>query len=63
MPKLSILNAVTFDIIGLPEIACLNEKQKLIQWSYLYKAELLQENMRVHRYVVLKITCTIYLYF
>ena len=51
VPQLSILNAVTFDVIGAPEVACLNEKQKLMRWSCLYKAELLQENMRVHRYV------------
>ena len=54
VPKLSILNAVKFDIIGSPEIACLNEKQKLMRWSCLYKAELLQEDMRVHRYVILQ---------
>ena len=49
VPRLSILNAVSFDIIGAPEILCLCEEKKLMRWSCLYKAELLQENMRVDR--------------
>lgn len=50
VPQLSILNAVTFDIIGAPEITCLSEEKKLMRWSCLYRAELLQDNMSVHSF-------------
>mmetsp|Transcript_17381 Transcript_17381/g.25210 ORF Transcript_17381/g.25210 Transcript_17381/m.25210 type:complete len:470 (+) Transcript_17381:124-1533(+) len=52
IPPLSILNAVSFDIIGKPEVKLLREKTKLMRWTCLYKAVLFQDeyNMRVEKF-------------
>lgn len=58
VPSLSLLNVVTFDIIGQPEVGVLREqervkngvrqKRRLMRWTCLYKATLLQHNMKLN---------------
>lgn len=50
VPPLSILNAVSFDVIGQPEISFVKEETKLMRWSCMYSAVLMQENMRVDNF-------------
>jgi hypothetical protein len=47
VPPVSILNVVTFDTIGSPEVSLLREDTKLMRWTCMYKATLVQEHWRV----------------
>ena len=47
VPPVSILNAVDFEVLGEPEVCLINSKHKLMKWTALYKASLLQDNMNV----------------
>lgn len=50
VPPLSILNAVTFETIGDPEICMLRKDSKLMQWSCMYRAMLFQEHWEVDNF-------------
>mmetsp|Transcript_14837 Transcript_14837/g.32897 ORF Transcript_14837/g.32897 Transcript_14837/m.32897 type:complete len:466 (-) Transcript_14837:175-1572(-) len=52
VPPVSILNAVSFSIVGSPDVTLLNKKEKLMRWSCLYKVSLLQaqEDMKVDNF-------------
>jgi hypothetical protein len=60
IPPISLLNVVTFDIIGQPEVCVLNEqervkngtrqKRRLMRWSCLYNATLLQHDMKLNNF-------------
>mmetsp|Transcript_3426 Transcript_3426/g.4959 ORF Transcript_3426/g.4959 Transcript_3426/m.4959 type:complete len:595 (+) Transcript_3426:303-2087(+) len=50
IPPISILNAVSFETIGLPDVAMLQEDTKLMRWTCLYKATLMQDNLRVDKF-------------
>ena len=47
VPAISILNVVTFDVIGKPEVALLREDTGLFRWTAMYRATLIQEHWRV----------------
>jgi len=47
VPAVSILNVVTFDTIGEPEVSLLREDSKLMRWSCMYRATLFQEHWDV----------------
>lgn len=47
IPAVSILNVVTFDTIGEPEISMLREDTKLMRWSCMYRATLCQDHWEV----------------
>lgn len=63
VPPVSLMNVVTFDVIGQPEVCVLREEhqtltkvldgkqhtktRRLMRWTSLYKATLLQHNMRL----------------
>mmetsp|Transcript_8095 Transcript_8095/g.11765 ORF Transcript_8095/g.11765 Transcript_8095/m.11765 type:complete len:450 (-) Transcript_8095:428-1777(-) len=50
VPPVSILNAVTFDTIGSPEVLLLREDTRLMRWTCMYKAILVQENWRLDNF-------------
>lgn len=50
VPPVSILNVVTFDTIGAAEVSLLNESTKLMRWSCMYRATLIQENLTVENF-------------
>ncbi|CAB9499243.1 expressed unknown protein [Seminavis robusta] len=59
VPAVSLINVVTFDIIGHPEICTLREQQRigtvqqrrrLMRWTCLYKATLMQHHMRLDNF-------------
>lgn len=54
VPPVSILNAVDFDTIGDPEVCRLDTTNpngdRLMRWSCLYRASLLQDNMQVAQF-------------
>ena len=60
VPPLSLLNVVTFDVIGAPEVCVLREQQRmkgpykqtrrLMRWTCLYKATLMQQDMNVNEF-------------
>jgi len=50
VPPISILNVVSFDTIGSPEVSMLREDTKLMRWSCMYRADVIQQNMRVDRF-------------
>jgi hypothetical protein len=62
VPPVSLLNVVTFDVIGQPEVCVLREKPKyfndgvgvaksrLMRWTCLYKATLMQHNMKLDNF-------------
>lgn len=50
VPPLSILNAIDFEVLGDPEVCLLDEEKKLMKWSCLYKASMLQENLQVNNF-------------
>lgn len=50
VPAVSILNAVSFETIGEPEVVMLREKQRLMRWTAMYRATLTQDEMRVDNY-------------
>jgi len=47
VPPVSILNVSTFDTIGTPEVSLLREDTKLMRWTCMYRATLIQEHFRV----------------
>jgi hypothetical protein len=47
VPPVSILNVVTFETIGQPEVSLLNESEKLMRWTCMYRATLIQDHWRV----------------
>lgn len=51
VPPISILNAVDFSLVGEPEVCLVDEAKKCMKWTCMYKASLIQEHMRVTRYV------------
>jgi len=50
VPPLSILNVVTFDTIGAPDVCMLRDDTRLMRWSCMYKAMLIQPGIRVDRF-------------
>mmetsp|Transcript_37715 Transcript_37715/g.45559 ORF Transcript_37715/g.45559 Transcript_37715/m.45559 type:complete len:468 (+) Transcript_37715:116-1519(+) len=50
VPPVSILNAVSFDVVGEPEVTRLREETKLMRWTCLYKAILVQDRLRVENF-------------
>jgi hypothetical protein len=50
VPPVSILNVVTFDTIGAAEVSMLNESTKLMRWTCMYRATLIQENLTVENF-------------
>jgi len=50
VPPLSILNVSTFQVIGSPDVGMLNESSRLMRWTCMYRAEVIQENLRVDRF-------------
>lgn len=47
VPPVSLLNVVTFNTIGSPEVALLREDVGLWRWTCMYRATLIQEHWRV----------------
>ena len=47
VPPVSILNAVDLDVVGEPEVCLVNEQKKVMKWTCMYKASLIQEHMQV----------------
>eukprot|EP00559_Dactyliosolen_fragilissimus_P007241 CAMPEP_0184863224 /NCGR_PEP_ID=MMETSP0580-20130426/9835_1 /TAXON_ID=1118495 /ORGANISM="Dactyliosolen fragilissimus" /LENGTH=430 /DNA_ID=CAMNT_0027361421 /DNA_START=85 /DNA_END=1374 /DNA_ORIENTATION=- len=52
VPAISILNAVSFDVLGDPngDISCLSQRTKLMRWTCLYSAVLFQSDLRVDNF-------------
>jgi hypothetical protein len=52
VPPLSILNAASFDVIGSPEIAVIgaDKDSKFMRWTCMYRAILVQGDMRVDNF-------------
>lgn len=50
IPQVSILNVVSFDVVGAPEVSQLRGDTKLMRWTCLYNAQLLQDEMRVDNF-------------
>ena len=50
VPPISIINADTFEIIGQPDITLLRKKSRLMRFSCMYRARLLQESMNVSQF-------------
>ena len=50
VPSVSILNVVTFDTIGSPEIALLRQDTGLFQWTCMYRATLIQDHWKVDNF-------------
>ena len=50
VPPISILNVVTFDTIGSPEVSLLREDTKLMRWTCMYRATLIQDHWRVDNF-------------
>jgi hypothetical protein len=50
IPPISILNVVTFDTIGEPEVALLREDTGLWRWSCMYRASLIQVSPSLQPY-------------
>jgi hypothetical protein len=50
VPPISILNVVTFDTIGAPEVDLLREDSGLWRWTCMYRATLIQEHWRVDEF-------------
>jgi hypothetical protein len=47
VPPLSILNVATFETIGGAEIDCLDHERRLFRWTAMYRATVLQTDVRV----------------
>ena len=50
VPPLSVMNVSTFHVIGSPEVGMLNEQTHLMRWTCMYRAEVIQENLRVDQF-------------
>jgi hypothetical protein len=47
VPPLSILNVATFETIGSPEVEMLHDDTRLMRWTAMYRATVIQENLTV----------------
>jgi hypothetical protein len=52
VPALSILNVATFEMIGAPEVEMLRpeEETRLMRWTCMYRATVVQEQLRVDEF-------------
>ncbi|KAL3940522.1 MAG: hypothetical protein SGBAC_004950 [Bacillariaceae sp.] len=50
VPPLAIMNCSTFATIGTPEVDMLRESSRLMRWSCMYRATMIQENLRVDQF-------------
>ena len=51
VPPVSILNAVSFETVGKPEVELIQQDTNLMRWSCMYNATLFQgDNMRVEQF-------------
>ena len=50
VPPVSILNAITFDVIGSPDVVMLREDTRLMRWTCMYRATLIQNHWRVENF-------------
>jgi hypothetical protein len=50
IPPLAIMNCSTFEIIGSPDVDMLRESSRLMRWSCMYRATMIQENLRVDQF-------------
>lgn len=50
VPPLAIMNCSTFEIIGSPEVTMLRESSRLLRWTCMYRAVLLQEDLNVRKF-------------
>jgi hypothetical protein len=50
VPPLAIMNVSTFATIGSPDIEMLNEDTRLLRWTCMYRATVVQENLRVDQF-------------
>ena len=50
VPALSILNVATFEIIGSPEIDMLQEDTRLMRWTCMYRATVVQQDLSVDQF-------------
>ena len=50
VPPLAILNVATFETIGAPEVDMLRQSSRLMRWTCMYCATVLQENLRVDEF-------------
>ncbi|KAL9190015.1 hypothetical protein ACHAXT_007226 [Thalassiosira profunda] len=50
VPPLAILNCSTFETIGNAEVDMLRESTRLMRWSCMYRATLIQEDLRVDQF-------------
>jgi hypothetical protein len=50
VPPLSILNVATFETIGSPEVEMLRDDTRLMRWTAMYRATVLQDNLTVKHF-------------
>jgi hypothetical protein len=50
VPPLSILNVATFEIIGSPEVEMLRDNTRLMRWTAMYRATVVQDNLTVEHF-------------
>lgn len=50
VPPISILNAVDFNILGDPEVCLVNADNQVMKWTCMYKATLIQDQIRVSQF-------------
>lgn len=50
VPPLAIMNVSTFQTIGSPDIDMLNEETRLLRWTCMYRATVVQESLRVDEF-------------
>lgn len=50
VPPVSILNADSFEVIGMPEVQLLREDSRLYRWSCMYRAQLIQNEISVNEF-------------
>lgn len=50
VPPISIINAETFETVGQADVALLRKKSRLMRFSCMYRAKLMQESMNVAQF-------------
>jgi len=50
VPQVSILNVQNFEVIGPPEVTLLRPSSRLLRWTCLYRATLLQDDFQVEKF-------------
>lgn len=50
VPQVSLMNAQNFEVIGPPEVTLLRPSSRLLRWTCLYRATLLQDDIRVDKF-------------